>query len=112
MTIAGDRRHRVTLERLTRTADGAGGYTEAWARIGTDPRYARVSPASARDVERVFGAKVQAPISHLVVVRHRSSDALTAADRVRFGTRALQIRGIQNVDERNIDLVLACEELT
>jgi head-tail adaptor len=59
-------------------------------------------------VERSVAATIQTPITHIVDTDYRSD--LTAAHRLLFGTRALYVRGLQNVDERNKTLSLACEE--
>jgi SPP1 family predicted phage head-tail adaptor len=100
-------RHRVILQRLTATADGAGGFTESWAALATV--WASIDPATARDLERVFGAELQAPVTHLVTTRYYSG--LTPKDRVVFGSRTFAIRGLQNPEERRIAWVMACEEL-
>lgn len=112
---AGERRHRVALQSLSGRTSAGDGYTETWATYATV--WAAVRPATAAAVERVVAQTQQVPITHLVDVDYRSD--LRAAHRLLFGgtlvdtdtnTRKLYIRGVQNAEERNITLTLACEE--
>lgn len=100
-------RHRVTLQTPTSTEEtGGGGYTETWA--NTASLWANVQPASASATEGVLGAVERAPITHTVSLRYRTD--VTMRCRLKFGTRNLYVTGFQNVDERNRELVLSCEE--
>ena len=98
-------RHRIELQRVAR-AHTAAGYVETW------PTYARikasVDPATPTSLGGVVAATVTTPITHLVTVRYRAG--VLARDRVWFRGRALHIGAIQNPDEANRTLVLACEE--
>lgn len=101
-------RHRVSVQVVSQVVDGAGGTTDTWTTASTV--WAAIEPASARDVERVFGAELHAPITHLVTMRYLSG--LTHKHRLLFGSRVLQIRGMQNPDERNEWWIVAAEELS
>jgi SPP1 family predicted phage head-tail adaptor len=102
---AGERRHLVALQAPTRVQSTTG-HTESWATYANV--YAAVRPASASQVERAVAQTIQTPTSHLVELDYR--DDVRVAHRVLFGTRALHIVGMQNVEERNETYVLACEE--
>lgn len=91
---ARDLREPVTFERLTRTSDGAGGYTEAWAAISGAPDRGMVKALSGR--ERWSSQRLEGVASHRVVVRY--FDGLTEADRVTIRNRPCQIRFVNNVD--------------
>jgi len=107
---AGALRHQVTLEQPgAAVPDGEGGYTETWTALTPSPVWAAIQPASARDLERVFAGASQATASHLVTLRYHAG--VTTATRLTFGTRVFAITGVQNLDERNKELVLACEEV-
>lgn len=47
--------------------------------------------------------------THKVTIRYRSG--VTTQMRVAFGSRTLNINGIINRDERNVELTLMCEEV-
>lgn len=91
---ARDLNEPVTFERLTRTSDGEGGYTEAWAAISGAPSLAMVKAMSGG--ERWASQRVEALSNYRVVVRYFAG--LTAQDRVVIRSRNGQIRFINNVD--------------
>jgi len=104
---SGERRHRVELQSMTARAASGDGYTETWATYADV--WASVVPATASAVERLTGQTHQVPITHLVTLDYRST--LLAKHRVRLkDSRFLYIRGIQNDEERDVTLVLSCEE--
>jgi SPP1 family predicted phage head-tail adaptor len=103
-------RHRVTLENPgTPVPDGDGGYTEAWTALSPASVSASIVPATARDLERVVAGTVMATATHVVTIRYHSG--VTTKTRVTFGTRVFSVTGVQNADERNIQLQLVCEEI-
>jgi head-tail adaptor len=103
-------RHLVTLENPgVDVPDGDGGYTQVDADLIPDQVWASIVPATARDMERVVAnVAVQTTATHLVRVRYHPG--ITTQTKVLYGTRVLYVTGIQNVDERNIELVLVCTE--
>ena len=84
----------VAFQRLTRTADGAGGFTEAWAAIPATPTRAHVKAMSGG--ERWHSDRVEASSTHKIVVRYNSS--LTTKDRVVIRGLAYNIRFIDNME--------------
>lgn len=124
----GDLRHRVFLQMSTLSPDGSGTATETWGALSTSESeplddgssergttaWCAIEPAGARDVEQVFGAALQAPLSHLVTLRYRSD--VTSKMRIRWlrntTWRTLAIRGLQEEGGRGRWLILACEERT
>ena len=104
---AGHRRHLVELQSITARAASGDGYLDTWTTYATV--WAAVEPAAASAVERVSNATHQMPITHLVTLDYR--DDVRAQHRVWFrSARALFVRGMQNEDERDVTLVLLCEE--
>lgn len=113
----------VALQRVTRavTPDG---YTDTWVTYA-EP-FAAIEPASPALVERVVGATVTTPVSHLVTIWYRDKRAtpqddpgpkgkISDADRVLYRDRsnidrALYIAGIQIQHEKAETMVLACQE--
>lgn len=104
---AGQRRHYLELQSAPAPSQATTGYvptytTYAWV-------WARVTPAPAAPNERPVAETTQAPVSHLVEIDYRPEVRIT--DRVRLAdTRTLYVVGMENVDELNKTLVLACEE--
>jgi SPP1 family predicted phage head-tail adaptor len=109
---SGHFRHRVTLENPTDVPDAEGGYTTTWARLGPSTHAAVIRPATARDLERVVANTVQTTASHLVTIWYVAG--VTTATRVIFhdtiGDRTFSVTGVQDEDERHIQLTLACVE--
>jgi len=104
---AGQRRHEVTLENPGGSVpDGDGGYIEGWVLVAT--AWGSVTPASAADLRRVVAGTVTALLPYLVVVPY--VPGVTTQTRVTFAGRTFAIQAVRNVEERNIQLEIVCEE--
>lgn len=101
-------RERVTIQAVTQTTDGQGGFTESWANIGTTPTvFARVRPLSGR--ERVVAAQTDTPATHEVSIRYRAD--VTSKHRLVWEGRTLYPAGPWlNNDERGVLLTAMCRE--
>jgi len=88
----------LKLEGAVRTADGAGGFTEAWAALGT--LWAEVLPGSGSDVlgeERMLSA-----VPYRVTVRGAPLGAASrpkAGQRFREGVRLFLIQAVTERDQ-------------
>lgn len=103
----GPMRERVTLQSATRTADAGGGAAVTWSPLAHGATvWARVTPLSGS--EALQAMRLQARVTHLVTMRWR--DDVTAAMRLVWGARVLNIRAVTNPDERRRYLELLCEE--
>lgn len=91
---ARDLREPVVFQRLERTSDGAGGYTEAWSQIAGAPVRGKFKAMSGR--ERWASDRVEATSTHRIAVRYFSD--LKESDRAVIRGRAYNIRFINNVD--------------
>jgi len=102
-------RHSIVLENPgPAVPDGDGGFTQAWVPNLPSPVWASITPASARDLERLVAGSVQSNATHVVRIRYHAN--ISTQTRVTFGTRVFEVTGVQNPDERNIELVLICQE--
>lgn len=99
---AGLLRTPVQFQRLVRTPDDAGGFTQVWANLAEAPTRAMVKAMSGG--ERFASARVEATATHKVTVRYFAG--LTEADAVLWNGRRGNIRFINNVEERDLWLVL------
>ena len=103
---AGLLREPVTFEALTRTNDGYGGFSEAWATISGAPDRAYVKAMSGR--ERYESARTEAAANWRIVCRYFSG--IDEVDRVVIRSRNYQIRFVNNLELRDqwleIDLSL------
>jgi len=104
-TLATDLRHRVTLQRVTRTADGEGGFTKAWADVGT--YWAAVNPVKAEQVFEYQSVNVQADM----VIKVRGSIAVNEDDRFYFDSRYFEILTVEKIQERSILKICTCKEM-
>ena len=104
----GQLRHRVEIQRRVRTADGYGGWTNAW--VTADTVYAKVEPVSAR--ESLFGMQLDHRITHRVTMRYCADTTKmpTTDSRLVHKSRTFNIHGIRDIEERIRYRQLDCEE--
>lgn len=95
--IASQLRQWVTLANSPQVTDDADGMYEPLSPAGV---WAGIQPIGPADNGR--------SVQHLVTMRYHPQVSLET--RIVYGTRHLFVRGIQNVDERNVELRLICDE--
>lgn len=81
----------VVIERYTLTADGMGGFSEAWTAAGTVP--GRIYPASGGD-ERVTGGQPASMVQWSGTFPVGTD--LTAKDRLRYAGRTFEVLAVNN----------------
>lgn len=79
-----------------------------WVDLNPAEVYAKVEPASARNVERNFAGAVQGVLSYVVTMRDH--DGVSLKTRIGWGTSYLYVRGSAR-DKAHDRLTLACEEV-
>jgi len=105
MVIAAGRlRHRVQIEADTPTRASDGGDVEAWSTVATV--WAGIEPLSGR--EYFTAQQTQSQVTHKITVRYFRG--LTAAHRIKYGSRTFQIEGVRNMGERNAKMELMAKE--
>lgn len=105
MAVAGRLRHRIIIEKPTRTKDAAGGTIETFATFAE--MWAEIIPTSGD--EFFESQRVDTAITHRIRIRH--IDGVLPDMRVNFKGRFFDIRRIQHVAERGFDDILICREL-
>jgi SPP1 family predicted phage head-tail adaptor len=91
----GQLRHRVTLMRATLAPDAAGEDRETWASVGT--YWALVTPLTGREL--TYARQVIATVSHRITIRNVGT--ITAANRLVFEGRTLELGSVTRVGEIN-----------
>lgn len=91
---AGMLREPVAFQRLTRTPDGLGGWSETWQTIPGLPSRAMVRQLSGREEWRF--SRINGEVQLMLVTRFSAS--LTLEDRVIVRGKAHNIRELRNVD--------------
>jgi SPP1 family predicted phage head-tail adaptor len=105
----GSDRHLVTFENPgIATPDPDGGYTEAWTPTTPATWYVSIRPASARDLERTTAGTVTATATHIVHGRYHPQ--VTTKTRMLFEGRIFHVNGVANLEERDREMQLFCEE--
>lgn len=104
-TPAGERNQRITIEyRASEPKDSQGGTTPTWAVRAVE--WAREDQLSY--VESIQAAAVTSVRTTAWVIPFR--DDLSIKDRVRIGSRTLQILSVTNPDGRREDTRIVCTE--
>lgn len=95
---------RITIEEVTETSDGAGGFTTSWSTKAV--LWAMIRPVFA--VEDFEASKIEGVVTHLIVVRYLSG--ITPKMRISYDGRIFDIKGVINVMERGKVLEIRVEE--
>lgn len=104
---AGALRHRVRIQYKVVVRDAYGGETITWT--DADTVYAEVLPGSGG--EGIDGKAVEATLLTRVRMRYRDDITIQPERRLVWGSHTYDIRAVQDVDGRQRELVLTCEEV-
>lgn len=105
---AGDLRQLITIERKTRTSDGAGGFTDSWTADPAGGVYAKVVEVGGQLVtgaEAYQAMRITPKTLLQIVIRFRDDGNgapyySSSTDRVRFRGRTYGIEAVYDVDMR------------
>lgn len=84
----------ITVQRSTKTSDGAGGFTETWASLAGAPSRAFVRTVSGREV--FANDRTEARPSLRIVTRYNAS--IIEADRIVIRGKAYNITALNNME--------------
>ena len=105
MTVTiGQLREQIKIQKFTEIIDAGGGRARTWADFVTV--HANVKPVKGR--EGNDAGRLASLQTFLVTIRYRADFDTTA--RILWGTRYLNIRSVENRDERKRFMTLECEE--
>lgn len=102
--MLGSLRERVTIQTFTDTSDGGGGSTRTWTNLATV--WANVKPVRGRETQDT--GRLASLQTYLVTIRYRTGFDTTA--RLLWGSKYLNIRSLENRDERKKFWTMECEE--
>jgi SPP1 family predicted phage head-tail adaptor len=97
---------RITLQRIVRTADGAGGITEGWADFADCPTIWANVIAKAGNESMIEG-RMTATFTVLFTIHNRRD--IEPRDRIIWQGVAYNIRGIRDMGGRELRLVIEAE---
>lgn len=104
MIDPGQMNKRVELQTRSTTQDSFGSQSTTWTT--TIPAWARIEPLSGRALEAA--KQLHAEVTHRVTIRYRPG--ITAAMRLKYGARLMEIGYVLNPGETNEQLQLLCTE--
>lgn len=104
--LATQLRHRVTIQNYTPTSDGEGGKIDAWTDVRTV--WAGVNPIRA--AERNDYDSLNEEVTH--AVRFRGNIDINSTQRIKHGSRYLEVKTVENIQERDVLKVVTCRELS
>jgi len=92
----------------TPVPDGDGGFTQTFTDLAP-VWWASIKPATARDLERSVSGTVLSTATHLIRMWYLAG--VTTKTRVLWNGRTFNVTGVTNVDENDVELILACAEV-
>ena len=105
MVRAGRMRQKVTIQQLADTQDAQGGRSETWTTY--QEVWAAITPLRGREY---FAAdQAQSRVTH--TIRCRWLTGVTPKMRIVLDSRTFRIQSAINEEERDIILLLMCEEI-
>jgi SPP1 family predicted phage head-tail adaptor len=102
--VIGWLRHRLAIERMSRSADGSGGAVASWAVIAT----AWGAIEALQGGEDFAADAVQGEARYRITMRYRED--IGPADRLRFDERVFEIVSAADPDGRKRRLMCTCIE--
>ena len=101
---AGALRHNIVIQVKTESQTASGQVTESWTTHASV--HARITPTGG--YEKWQGATPDTGRLHDIEIRSLST--VTTNMRITFGSRTFYIKELLNPDERNIRMIMKCEE--
>lgn len=101
----GDLRHELAILQKTTVIDEGGGRTITWPPFLTVLGHIRATSAYEKYVNSIMNATV----SHVITIWYVAG--LTASMKLLFAGRIFSIRGLVNVEERNLQWRITAEEV-
>ena len=101
---AGQLNKFIEIQTFTTIDDAYGKPIKTW--VKHSDQWAAIWPQKSQEV--VIDGKLVVVDRSLIRIRYTAG--ITGAMRVKFGERIFEIKGIKNIDEKNVTLDLLCNE--
>ncbi len=102
--ISGRKSSSIEIQTVTQVVNDFGGLTETWATF--KKVFAEVNPKRGQE----YFSSRQINTKNDVVFRFNYFSGITTKMRVSYNTRVFDIQSIININERNREIELMCEE--
>jgi len=102
-----DLRHQIQIQQLSTTPDSYGQPAQTWATILTVN--ANIATATQRELYQAGALTSQ--VTHVITMRWPQNATISPGMRVLFGSHTYRIQTCNNVDGRNILLILQALEI-
>ena len=103
-----ERPHRGMFQNPGPPVPDGTGWVQSWIDL-PPPAWALITPASQSSLEQIAAGTVLSMATHIVRVPYRA--LLTTKSRFLVDGRQLNVLGIQDPEERHVELVLVCAEV-
>lgn len=98
---------KIVIQTATTTQSSSGQPTKSWSTLATI--WAKIRTLSGN--EMINAQQVQSILSHEFTIRYSSDvSSVKPDDRIYFDSRYFDIKNVRNVDERNIEIRMLCNE--
>jgi SPP1 family predicted phage head-tail adaptor len=105
-----NRPHRVFLQNPgPAVSDGDGAYTQVWTDCEPPSVDAEILEANHAALERIVSNTVASTASHIVSMPYHPQ--VTTQTRIIYNGRRFSVTGVDDVEQRHVDLVLPCVEV-
>lgn len=101
---AGTLRKRITLQARSIVQDGLGQQVATWTDVSTI--WASIEPLGGREL--MLAQAIKSESTHKVQTRYRPG--VTAAMRIKYGSRIFNIQNVMDEEERHRLLIINCNE--
>jgi head-tail adaptor len=109
-TSTANRPHRMFFQNPgPAVPDGHGGSTQTWFDLVPPALFVEIKPATAAELERVAAGTVIS--TQMSIVKGPFHPQVTTQSRGLFNGRIFNVKGDQNIEERNGEMVLVCVEI-
>lgn len=104
-SLATEARHYVEIQRVTSTSDGEGGFTETWTTVKSC--FAAIYPI--KSMQRFEYKSIDVSATHYF--KFRGYIDCQEQDRILFDSRYFEVLTIDNMQERDFELFVVCNEV-
>jgi SPP1 family predicted phage head-tail adaptor len=111
LTAAGRLVQQIEIQQRSRTQSAtSGAIVDGWTTVATVR--AELKPLNGRNVEIALARTKGRSSSHKVIMRYPGFDLVAGQNRFNFNGRIFELFDVDNLEERNLELDVICNEMT